>query len=222
MSNKPLAYERGWAEFYKLKFKITPDVLIPRPETELLVDIAINFASYQLPAKNYNPTIIDVGTGSGCIAISVAKNIPDAKIIAVDKSPRALDVAKLNAKLNKVESQIVFIENDLLAGFQIAPDIIIANLPYIPSSRIPKLDESVREFEPIMALDGGYDGFGLCRQMFEQIQKDKLFPKILVCEIDSTHADLAIQEAQRWFHDSTTEIKQDLSRRDRILSVVFS
>lgn len=211
-TNQPLAYVRGYAEFYKLKFKITPDVLIPRPETELLVDEVLKF----------NPkTMIDLGTGSGCIAISVAKNLPSVKIIAIDISEKALEIAKLNAKYNHVEKQIVFAQNDLLSNFKKAPDIIAANLPYIPSKRIPQLDESVIDFEPHLALDGGYDGFALYRKMFDQIVQQKLFPKIIVAEIDDTHRDIARYEAQHYFPQAKVEIKQDLTKRDRLLQVEF-
>jgi release factor glutamine methyltransferase len=104
-SSAPIQYQRGWTEFYKLKFKLTPDVLIPRPETELLVDEVLKL----------NPqTVLDIGTGSGCIAISIAKNSPKVKIFAIDISPAALEVAKKNAKFHKVEKQIIFLENDLM------------------------------------------------------------------------------------------------------------
>lgn len=181
----PQQYLKGWVEFYKLKFKVTPDVLIPRPETELLVDEVLEFARSTedearrniTPTSNPLPTIIDIGTGSGCIAISLAKNLPKAKIFALDISERALDVARENAKKHRVENRIFFLKSDLLSAlnsnFQPTTNLIlVTNLPYIPTSRISSLDPSVRDFEPRIALDGGVDGFDLYRQLFQQM-KDK-------------------------------------------------
>src|SRR3989344_7607 len=111
IQNKPKQYIKGWVEFYKLKFKATPDVLIPRPETELLVDEVINF----LRTTNYElTTILDIGTGTGNIAISIAKNVPNVKIIGMDISEKALKVARQNAKLHGVEDKIEFMQSNLL------------------------------------------------------------------------------------------------------------
>lgn len=219
--NAPLQYQKGWSEFYKLKFRLTTDVLIPRPETELLVENIIDFASYQLPATSYQPTIIDIGTGSGCIAISLARNLPKAKIIAIDISPKALSVAKLNAKYHKVEKRIIFFENDLLTNFKVAPDIIVANLPYIPTSKLMYLDPLVRDFEPKIALDGGSDGFELYKTLFTQIVELNIYPKLLICEMDETQGDLAKHEAKKYFPNATIELKKDLNKKDRFLKVIF-
>lgn len=127
MNNKPIQYQRGYVEFYKLRFKVTLDVLIPRPETELLVDAVLQFAS-KLRATNHEPlTVLDLGTGTGNIAISIAKNLshpvtqsgyaPGVTIIATDISSKALTVARQNAKLNGVQDKITFIKSDLLSAF---------------------------------------------------------------------------------------------------------
>ncbi len=154
VSNKPKQYIQGWVEFFKLRFKVTPDVLIPRPETELLVDEVLNFlgnevtasSAYTLYSKPF--TLIDLGTGSGNIAISIAKNLPPTqtiKIIATDVSTKALKVAVQNAKLHGVENKITFIKSNLITNVPRSEDIcvIVTNLPYIPSARIPYLDSSV-------------------------------------------------------------------------------
>lgn len=207
--SKPYQYIKGWVEFYKLKFKVTPDVLIPRPETELLVDMV-------LKTINHKPyTIYDIGTGSGNIAIALAKNLPNAKVIATDISPKALQVAKENAKFHKVK--IKFIKSDLLDQVKKQVDIIVSNLPYIPSSRIPYLDSSIKDFEPKIALNGGPDGFSLYRKLFKQMQKRKF--KIFVGEIDYSHGDLALHEAQKYFPDAQIEVKKDLSHKQRILVI---
>lgn len=181
LSNGPIQYQKGWTEFFKLKFFLTTDVLIPRPETELLVEeiisrvkneeLSVQSGEHNSETLTPNSTlrIMDIGTGSGCIAISLAKNLPNAKIFAVDKSEKALEVAKKNAKYHRVENKVLFLEGDVLSGIKVMPDIIAANLPYIPTFKLMYLDPLVREFEPKIALDGGSDGFDLYRKLFQQV-----------------------------------------------------
>lgn len=223
-SLKPSQYIKGWVEFYKLKFKVTPDTLIPRPETELLVDEVLNFTKnctlYPVPCTL---TVLDLGTGAGNIAISIAKNAPNVKIIATDISKKALGIAKQNAKLHGVENRIQFIESNLLSDAPTHrpadPLIIVTNLPYIPSARIPYLDSSVKDFEPYVALDGGEDGFELYRKFFQQIQKKGWKPNLIIGEIDYTHGELAVLEAQKYFPEAEVEVKKDLAHLQRILLV---
>lgn len=211
-SSRPSQYIKGWVEFYKLRFKVTPDVLIPRPETEILVDEVLKFAT------DKTLTVLDLGTGSGNIAISIAKNAPDVKIIATDISKKALKIAGQNAKLHGVLG-IDFIESDLLSKIKTEPDIIVTNLPYIPSERIGYLDSSVKDFEPLIALDGGEDGFNLCRKLFSQIKQKGWEPKLIVGEIDYTHGQLAVLEAQKYFPDANIEVKTDLAHKQRVLII---
>lgn len=209
---KPAQYIKGYVEFYKLRFKVTPDVLIPRPETELLVDEVLKFA------KDKTLTVLDLGTGCGNIAISIAKNAPDVKIIATDIFSKALKVAQKNARLHGVTG-INFIESDLLSKIKTEPDIIVTNLPYIPSERIPYLDSSVKDFEPHIALDGGEDGFDLYRRLFQEIKERDWKPKLIIGEIDYTHGELAVLEAQKYFPDAVVEVKLDLTHKQRILKI---
>ena len=236
---RPIAYQRGYIEFYKLRFKVTPDVLIPRPETELLVEEVLNFARNYTPPKPYPLTILDIGTGSGNIAISLAKNLNvhprggHSNIIATDVSEKALKVAKQNAKLHEVLDKIQFVKSDLLSNVPRPASpaggppedicVIVTNLPYIPSQRIPYLDSSVKDFEPHLALDGGPDGFELYRKLFAQIDKQlpKFQPKLALCEIDYTHGELAVSEASKYFPNSRVEVKTDLARKLRILKIKF-
>lgn len=236
IEGQPDAYKNGWIEFYKLKFKVAPGVLIPRPETELLVDEVLNFV-HSLPTISYPLTILDIGTGSGNIAISIAKNIKkhlpasDAgvQIIATDISSEALEIAKQNAKLHQVEDKITFVQSNLLCnlgGCIFKPDIIVTNLPYIPSERIPYLDCSVKDFEPWVALDGGIDGFELYRKLFQQLVRSRMTPrrcklKLIVGEIDYTQGQLAIDEAYKYFPKAKIEIKKDLAQKQRILGIKF-
>lgn len=228
MNNQPKAYQQGWIEFYKLKFKVTPDTLIPRPETELLVDEVIRYLADH-PEERYSDegshklTILDLGTGTGNIAISIAKNVPDVKIIATDISPSALKIAKLNAKLHGVENRIKFIQSDLLKNPTIHNTkymILVTNLPYIPTERIDYLDASVKDFEPKVALDGGEDGFELYRKLFTQIKQKGWEFKLLVGEIDYTHGEQAVTEAQKFFPQALVEVKLDLAKKQRILQIL--
>ncbi|MBI2599731.1 peptide chain release factor N(5)-glutamine methyltransferase [Candidatus Daviesbacteria bacterium] len=250
-SSRPFQYINGWVEFYKLKFKVTPDVLIPRPETELLVDEVVNrVKSEALRIQNEKSnsalnslhsalTILDLGTGSGNIAISIAKNLTahtksvlasHVRIIATDISAKALKVARQNAKLHGVENKITFLQSNLLSVFNhsapLTPNselILVTNLPYIPSSRIPYLDSSVKDFEPLVALDGGEDGFDLYRKLFQQISQQplRLQLKLIIGEIDYTHGELAVNEALKYFPHAKVEVKTDLSHKQRILKISF-
>lgn len=227
--NKPIQYQRGYVEFYKLKFRVTPNVLIPRPETELLVDEVLEFLK-----THPQSIILDLGTGAGNIAISLAKNLSvhpggghsNLEIIATDISNSALKVARQNAKLHGVSDKIKFIESDLLNYDTLEnhgkPDIIVTNLPYIPTERIPYLDPSVKDFEPHIALDGGGDGFELYRKLFAQISQQPrgLQPKLIVGEIDYTHGELSIQEALKYFPEARVEVKTDLAHKQRILKII--
>lgn len=214
--SRPSQYIKGWVEFYKLKFKVNENVLIPRPETELLVDEVLKFIIHNSPC-----TILDLGTGSGNIAISLACNLKgcNVKIIATDISPKALKVAKQNAKLHGVGKQITFVESNLLEKITLQPDIIVANLPYIPNYRIPYLDSSVKNFEPHIAFDGGSDGFELYRKLFSQIKKKGWKPKLIIGEIDYTHRELAYHESYKYFPATQIEVKTDLAHKQRILLI---
>lgn len=215
---KPKQYQQGWTEFYKLKFLITEDTLIPRPETELLVDEII---------KLKPDVLLDIGTGSGNIAIAVAKNLPKTKILATDISKKALKVAAKNSKFHKTEKNIFFIEADLLSAFQpgvvnTTPDIIVTNLPYIPTARLLHIDPMVTDWEPKIALDGGIDGFELYRKLFTQIEQKKLYPKYLIGEIDFTQAELVLQETKKRFPNAKVDIKEDLAKMQRYFIIEFN
>lgn len=219
---KPKQYIQGWVEFCKLRFLVTPDVLIPRPETELLVDEVLHYVSARPHLTRDLPTVLDIGTGAGPIAISIAKNAPDIKIIATDVSQKALKIAQKNAKIYLVEKQIEFIQSDLLYNVSTEPEVIVTNLPYIPSARIPYLDSSVKDFEPHIALDGGEDGFELYRKLFQQIKEKGWQPKLIVGEIDYTQAEVSIQEANKYFPEAKVEVKLDLAHKQRILLIRFT
>jgi len=166
-AGEPLQYILGRAEFMGLEFIVTPDVLIPRPETELLVETAINILNTQYSILN-TPCILDLGTGSGNIAISLTKFLSDCKIKASDVSEAALCIAGENAALNRAQNKIKFILSDLFEGLEGHKfDIIISNPPYVAR---PQFDELQREigFEPREALDGGIDGLDFYRRIIKE------------------------------------------------------
>lgn len=216
-NSKPIQYQRGWVEFYKLKFFLTEDVLIPRPETELLVDEIIQFSknnSHLTPLK-----ILDIGTGSGAIAIALAKNIPKINITASDISKKALSVAQKNASFHNIQPPITFINSNLLEKISGNFDCIVTNLPYIPTNRIPYLDSLVKDYEPIIALDGGQDGFKLYRQLFRQMKQKNIIPKFFAGEIDYTQSQIAYLAALSYFPNFKIDVKLDFYHRQRILLI---
>jgi len=172
-SSEPIQYILSKAEFMGLSFKVTPDVFIPRPETEILVETVTELASgIRVKASGIN--ILELGTGSGCIAVSLAKYLPDVKITATDISQEALEVAKDNALLNKVSERINFINSDLYTQCVCSCgtsrcgntqyDMIVSNPPYIATGEIDNLQPEVR-YEPRSALDGGEDGLDFYRRI---------------------------------------------------------
>ena len=167
---EPLQYILGEAEFFGLKFKVDSRALIPRPETELLVEAVIEriFCRHCEPRRgeaiSRQVEILDIGTGSGCISVSLAKSLPDARVTALDISPAALELARENAVINGVLERIDFIQSDLLPPAANAFDIIVSNPPYVCSQEIDKLSAEVRN-EPRLSLDGGNDGLDFYREI---------------------------------------------------------
>lgn len=215
----PLAYLLGWRYFYKLKLKVSPAVLIPRPETELLVENIledINLKSVK------NLTIIDVGTGSGAIILSLAQELRknlNIKYWATDISHQALKIAKQNARDFKLKSKIKFIQADLLSKIKRPPQnlIIAANLPYLTP---PQLTEPSIKYEPHQALFGGQDGLDLYRHLFEQITAWSNFKNLtLYLEINPQQTTKLKKIAQSRWPMAKIEIKQDLSGKNRLVIV---
>lgn len=176
---EPIQYIISETEFYGLPFLITPDVLIPRPETEHLVEKVL-----ELAARFPNPRIADIGAGSGCIAVVLAHKLPHAAITAVDLSGPALAIARQNAELNGVSQRIRCLQGDLLAPVEEERfEIVVSNPPYIPEADLPTLAVEVRDYEPALALFAGNDGLDICRRLIPSAF-DALIPGgFLVLEI---------------------------------------
>lgn len=190
----PVAYLVGRREFYSLSFRVTPDVLIPRPETEFLVIRLLDLAELQSPAGE-RWEIADVGTGSGIIAICAAKRLENCRVTALDVSPAALEVARSNAAEHGVESRIEFVESDLLAA---APgerrfDFIVSNPPYIAEHEMAGLSRDVRDYEPRGALVGGPRGTEIIERLIPQAAERLAPGGWLLIEI-SPQIDAAVRE----------------------------
>lgn len=213
-------YVLGHWEFFGLDFDVTPDVLIPRPETELLVEKAIAW----LQKSPVRRTVADVGTGSGAIAVSIAVNIPDAQVLATDISHPALKIAHRNAIKFDVVDRVDFLQCDLLPP-HIDPlsterhfDLICANLPYIPTETLHNLPVFGRE--PTLALDGGPDGLDPIRRLLE-IGPAWLAPNgMMLLEIEATRGIQALNLACDMFSEATIHLHQDLMGQDRLLEIV--
>ena len=198
---------------------ITPDVLIPRPETELLVERAIAWLG-ESPARR---TIADVGTGSGAIAVSIAVNMPDARVLATDVSHAALEVARKNAHKFEVHHRIDFVQCDLLPGRLSSLstehhfDLICANLPYIPTETLRSLP--IYGHEPTLALDGGEDGLALIRRLL-QAGPEWLAPNgMMLLEVESTRGSQARDLACDLFPEAAIHLHQDFAGQDRLLEI---
>ena len=214
-SGQPLPYVLGHWEFFGLDFEVTPQVLIPRPETELLVERAVDW----LKARPGQRQAVDVGTGSGCIAISLAVNLPDLRITATDVSPQAVEVARHNAERLHVADRVKFLEVDLFPDPLLPEsfDLIVANLPYIPTHTLHTLP--VYQHEPALALDGGADGLVLVRKLITQAPNLLAPGGLLLMEIESSQGPAALSIAYDAFSEAEIHLHKDLAGRDRLLEV---
>lgn len=214
LSNKiPLPYIIGEWEFYGNSFKVTPDTLIPRPETEELVEHALAWLAKNPQAKQ----VIDVGTGSGCIAITLGLQQPNLNIHAVDVSEAALQVAKDNAINHGVDKQIKFRQQDLLEGDVESYDLIVANLPYIPTETLKGLE--VAKYEPWLALDGGESGLDLIEKLLQQSTQKISKNFCIILEFEYRHGKLAQNLAHRYYPEAHATILKDLSSNDRFVVI---
>lgn len=209
--NYPIAYITGYKYFFGLKFKVNKHVLIPRPETELLIEEILKI-------RPENKTIIDIGTGSGAIAISLAKNINNSKIIASDNSHFALNMAKKNAKAHGLNKKIKFIKSDLLEKFKnIQIDIIVANLPYVKND----WDNASIKNEPSNALYSGKSGLVHYFKLLKQIKEYNINPKYLLVEISPEQVKIISEKAKELFSNINIEVKKDLAGFDRVMIMKF-
>lgn len=214
---EPLQYITGTQEFWGLPFNVTPAVLIPRPETELVVETAIKAAD-----RKATPVIIDLCTGSGCIAISLAKELLHARIFATERSDAALDIARQNARQNSVADRVRFLAGDLFGPLEEMDlrtniDIIVANPPYIRSDELPTLQTEVRDFEPEMALIAGKEGTEIAERIILQSPEYLKPGGSLVMEMGIGQADVLREIIDETGKYGPIEVLKDLAGIERVI-----
>jgi release factor glutamine methyltransferase len=212
----PLPYVLGHWEFFGLDFAITPDVLIPRPETELLIETALGYARTHPGSVQ---RILDVGTGSGIIPITLASHIPHSRLVATDISSAAIKIARENAVQHGVEDRIQFIQADLLPNdIQTGSfEMVCANLPYIPSETLKGL--SINGREPSLALDGGPDGLDVIRKLLSTLPNKITGVRLILLEIEESQGSAARGLAEAAFPGAVIHVKKDLSGNDRLVTI---
>jgi len=219
-SGEPVAYITGRREFWSRDFLVTPAVLVPRPETELLVETVLGFFEAEFQISHLKSKILELGTGSGAIAVSLAKEIGGAEIWATDVSPDALEVARSNARRHHVEDKIRFLAGDLFEPLSVGPEFfaaIVANPPYVRRAELDTLPRDVRGFEPRVALDGGPDGLDFYRRIIAGAGRYLAARGFLIVEIG---ADMGTQVA-RLLTDAggytPARLYRDLAGQDRAI-----
>ena len=213
---EPLAYILGYKEFYGVNLLITPDVLIPRPETETLVEHALFMSLMGMEVAHL--VIADVGTGTGAIALNLAIHLPSARIYATDSSEKALMVANYNIRRHNVADRVTLCHGDLMEPLPEPVDLIVANLPYIPTARIPTLQPEI-QWEPAAALDGGEQGMDQITRLIAQAS-ERLNPQgSILLEMDPEQVPLAEELARQYFPEAETGVERDLAGLDRVLTI---
>lgn len=212
-AHEPLPYITGRVEFYGLEFTVTPAVLIPRPETELLVDEALAGL-----AGRAAPTAVDVGTGSGCIAVTLAVRVSGLRLVAVDLSRAALTVAQANATRHGVADRIAFCAGDLLTPLAGPVELIVSNPPYVAEAEWPALPPSVRR-EPRLALLAGPEGLDALRRLLAQAPARLRPGGLLLAEIGERQGKAAQTLARAAFPRAEVVVLSDLAGRDRLLRI---
>ncbi|MHB1006635.1 MAG: peptide chain release factor N(5)-glutamine methyltransferase [Chloroflexota bacterium] len=219
LRHEPLAYIVHRREFYGLDFYVDRRVLIPRPETELLVEAALSWAGEFAVARGRPPLVADIGTGSGAIVVSLAVHLPSAHFYAVDVSPGALRVAERNARGHDVRGRIAFLAGDLLWPLPEPVDLVCANLPYVTAAEMAGLPAHIADHEPTLALAGGKDGLDLYRRLLAQVS-DRILPGgALLLEIGYTQGEAARSLAQLALPGAGLEVVADLAGLPRLLKV---
>jgi len=216
---QPLQYVTGEMAFRHLVIRVVPGVFIPRPETETLAEEGLAF----LRDAGEGPLVIDLCTGSGAVACSIAQEHPGARVLAVDLSPLAAQTARANAERLGLADRVTVFEGDLFAplaelaereGLLGKVDVVISNPPYIPSADLPDLPEEVLGFEPHLALDGGPDGLAVARRIAEEACLWLRQGGLLAMELDEGCVQMAVKEIAKWYEGSRTV--RDLAGRDRV------
>jgi release factor glutamine methyltransferase len=219
MRREPVAYLVGHREFYGLDFLVDHRVLIPRPETELLVDAVIDHIAMR---EEQRIVVADVGTGSGAIALAVAANCPNVKVYAIDLSSDALAVARSNVQRLDARGQVVLLEGDLLTPLPEPVDMIVANLPYIRTAVYPQLMADVRDYEPQLALEAGPEGLDAIMRLLRQAPLYLNEHGLLFLEIGHDQAEAVVQAVRTILPQArSVRLRQDYHGHDRLVMIAL-
>jgi release factor glutamine methyltransferase len=218
LEHEPAAYILGHCEFYGIDFAINSCTFIPRPETELLVEQAVELA-LRISRQGKKINIADIGTGCGAIAISLALTLPQAKIYATDISASALRVAGMNCRRHAVSSQVELLQGNLLEPLAHPVDMVVANLPYVKDCEFEDLSPEIRQFEPTTALAGGKDGLDTIHQMLEQMPGKLTGEGSFLLEIGQGQGSLVTSLIKNYFPQANIELIPDLGSIERVVKV---
>lgn len=215
---EPIAYILGEREFYGLAFAVRPGVLIPRPETELLVEQVIEYSHAQ---GKRSLSIVDVGTGSGAVAVALARTLPRAQVLAVDVSPDAVKIASQNVSRHGVAGRVRVAVADLLDGVDGEWDVVVGNLPYIPSETVETLDRGVRDWEPRIALDGGPEGLSLHSRLLDQLPPRLVPGGLVLLEVADDRGAAGLALFRHKLPGAEIELLRDAFGRDRAVRAIM-
>jgi release factor glutamine methyltransferase len=216
LTREPLAYIMGYKEFYGINLLVNSNVLIPRPETETMVEHALFMALMGMESREL--VVADVGTGTGNIAINLAIHLPAARIYALDVEDAVLDVASYNIRAHNVADRITLAKGDLLEPLPEPVDLVVANLPYIPTGRIPTLQPEI-QWEPSGALDGGQEGLDLLQRLVSQADGKLKKQAVMLLELDPEQVAPVETFVKEYLPGATTSVERDLARQDRIFVI---
>jgi release factor glutamine methyltransferase len=214
LRHEPVAYITGHKEFFALDLEVDRRVLIPRPETETLVEVALTVARQEGLSL-----LAEVGVGSGAVAIALAVNLPGAQIYAIDSSPDALAVAEENCRRHGVLDRVSLLCGDLLEPLPEPVGLIVANLPYVSEEELKSLAPDITQYEPLGALDGGADGLDHIRRLLSQARPRLVPPGIICLETGATQAAAVNDAARQEFPDATVALVRDLAGLDRVVVI---
>lgn len=217
LAGAPVAHLLATKEFYGLTFHVGPGALIPRPETEILVERALSILEGWEGEGRIR--VADVGTGSGCIAIALAANSPAVHVWATDISPQAVDIARLNLESHGLEGRVDLLQGDLLTTVPKPIRLIVANLPYVRRSDLEDLQAEIRDHEPHMALDGGPDGTDVIAQLLAQVPAWLAPDGAMLLEIGALQGEAISELARKCFPAARVSVIPDYADLDRIIEI---
>jgi release factor glutamine methyltransferase len=221
-ADEPIAYLTGRAHFFNMEFEVNADVLIPRPDTETLVENVLQTVRHQSGLES--PRVLDLCTGSGCVAAAIAQNLKSATVVAIDISPAAVAVAKRNIEQLKLADRVMVEEGDLFEPISRLVDarpfdIIVANPPYIATGQMATLDASVREYEPALALDGGLDGLVIHRRILRGAAAHLMPNGLIFLEIAFDQGPAIKKLADEFDEFEESRLLKDYGGRDRVITL---